>query len=58
MWARKKEREREKEMNGNEGEKKKERKKEWDRVYESRVNESKRERGDIYRMHEREQMNK
>lgn len=39
------ERERKKEMNGNEGEKKKERKKEWDRVYESRVNESKRKRG-------------
>lgn len=33
------------------------RKKEWEVVYESRVNESKKKRN-IYRMYEREQMNK
>lgn len=42
-------------MNGNEGEKKKERVR--GRIYESRVNESKKKRN-IYRMYEREQMNK
>lgn len=52
------EQERERERNEWKWGREKERKKEWDRVYESRVNESKRERGDMYRMHEREQMNK
>ena len=47
MNVSKKERERERERERNEWKwgREKERKKEWDRVYESRVNESKRKRG-------------